>query len=77
MDEREKMLLELMYDDIEAILSTKQFELYNMSKYLKPKQIAQKINVDKGTVRVSLYRIRKKIGRHIELRKRQRELRGL
>lgn len=77
MDEREKMLLELMYDDIEAILSTKQFELYNMSKYLKPKQIAQKINVDKGTVRVSLYRIRKKIDRHIELRKRQRELRGL
>lgn len=43
--EEKEIVLELMYDMIERILTPREFEIYIMSKRMKPRHIADKLGV--------------------------------
>lgn len=76
MDER-KLVLELMYDMIERILTPREFKVYIMSKRMKPRHIAVELGIKSQSVRVDIVRIKKKISSHEKWLKDKVKLRGL
>lgn len=76
MKERE-IVLELMYDMIEKILSPREFEVYILSKRMRPRHIADKFGVKSITVRKQLLKAKKKIEHHKEWLEEKARLRGL
>ncbi|WP_418966059.1 sigma factor-like helix-turn-helix DNA-binding protein [Cetobacterium sp.] len=75
--EKEQVLLELMYDMIEKILSPREFEVYTLSKRMKPRDIADRFGVKSVTVRKQLLKAKKKIELHKEWLEEKARLRGL
>lgn len=76
MEERE-LVLELMHDMVERILSPREFEVYILSKRMKPRHIAEKLGTKSITVRVQLQNIKKKLKKHEEWLKEKTELRKI
>ncbi|MGL5580534.1 MAG: hypothetical protein ACRDCE_06165 [Cetobacterium sp.] len=76
MEERE-LVLELMHDMIEKILSPREFEIYTMSKRMRPRHIADKLGLKSSGIRRRLVKIKCKIKKHEEWLKEKVELRGL
>lgn len=76
MDERE-LVLELMYDMIERILTPREFEIYIMSKRMKPRHIADKLGLKSSGIRTRLVKIDNKIKNHKKWLIEKVELRGL
>lgn len=76
MDERE-LVLELMYDMIERILTPRELEIYIMSKRMKPRHIADKLGLKSSGIRRRLVKIKHKIKNHEEWLMEKVELRGL
>ena len=75
--EREEVLLELMHDMIEIILTPREFKVYIMSKRMKPRHIAVELGIKSQSVRVDIVRIKKKISSHEKWLKDKVKLRGL
>lgn len=75
--EEKELVLELMYDMVERILSPRELEVYILSKRMKPRYIAAKLGTKPITVRVQLVNIRKKVKKHKEWLEWKSELRGL
>jgi RNA polymerase sigma factor (sigma-70 family) len=76
--EREKILLELMYDWIEKILTERENEIWTLYRSsLKPRDIAEKLNVSTEYIRVRLFKIKKKIKKHEKWLEEVKKLRGL
>ena len=75
--EERELILELMYDMIEKILSPREFEVYILSKRMKPRHIANKFGVKSVTVRKQLLKAKKKIELHKEWLEEKARLRGL
>ncbi|MGL4450640.1 MAG: hypothetical protein ACRCTZ_05570 [Sarcina sp.] len=76
MEERE-LVLELMYDMVEKILSPREFEVYVLSKRMKPRHIAEKLGLKSQTVRNQINNIKNKIKNHKEWLKEKMDVRGL
>lgn len=76
MEERE-LVLELMYDMIERILTPREFEIYIMSKRMKPRHIADKLGLKSSGIRTRLVKIDNKIKNHKKWLIEKVELRGL
>lgn len=76
MEERE-LVLELMYDMIEKILSPREFEVYILSKRMRPRHIAYRLGTKPITVRKQLLKAKKKIELHKEWLEEKAKLRGL
>ncbi|MBC2855468.1 hypothetical protein H3N56_03030 [Cetobacterium sp. 2A] len=74
--ERE-LVLELMYDMIERILTPREFEIYIMSKRMKPRHIADKLGLKGSGVRRRLVKIKYKIKNHEKWLREKIDLRGL
>ena len=75
--EKEQILLELMHDMIERILTPREFKIYVMSKRMKPRHIAIELGIKSQSVRVDIVRIKKKINNHEKWLKDKVKLRGL
>ena len=75
--EERELVLELMYDMIEKILSPREFEVYTLSKRMKPRDIADRFGVKSVTVRKQLLKAKKKIELHKEWLEEKARLRGL
>lgn len=75
--EERELVLELMHDMVEKILSPREFEVYVLSKRMKPRHIAEKLGTKSITVRVQLQNIKKKLKKHEEWLKEKIELRGI
>ncbi|MGL5581690.1 MAG: hypothetical protein ACRDCE_12140 [Cetobacterium sp.] len=43
--EERELVLELMHDMVEKILSSREFEMYILSKRIKPRHIAEKLGL--------------------------------
>ena len=76
MEDRE-LVLELMHDMIERILTPREFKVYIMSKRMKPRHIAVELGIKSQSVRVDIVRIKKKISNHEKWLKNKVKLRGL
>lgn len=76
MEDRE-LVLELMHDMIERILTPREFEIYIMSKRMKPRHIADKLGLKSSGIRRRLVKIKHKIKNHEEWLTEKVELRGL
>ena len=76
MEDRE-LVLELMHDMIERILTPREFKVYIMSKRMKPRHIAVELGIKSQSVRVDIVRIKKKISSHEKWLKDKVKLRGL
>lgn len=76
MEERE-LVLELMHDMIERILTPREFKVYIMSKRMKPRHIAVELGIKSQSVRVDIVRIKKKISSHEKWLKDKVKLREL
>lgn len=76
MEERE-LVLELMHDMIERILTPREFEIYIMSKRMKPRHIADKLGLKSSGIRRRLVKIKHKIKNHEEWLIEKVELREL
>ncbi|MGL5210608.1 LuxR C-terminal-related transcriptional regulator [Cetobacterium sp.] len=72
-----KLVIELMYDMIELILSPREFEIYLLSKNKKPRHIAKELGLKNQTVRIYLVKIRKKINIHNKWVEEKIQSRGL
>lgn len=78
MSESEKILLELMYDFIEKILTDREMEIFSMYKAnTKPRHIAETLNISSKTVRNRVCEIKKKIKKHEEWLEEKSKLRGI
>ncbi|WP_297636819.1 hypothetical protein [uncultured Clostridium sp.] len=75
--EEKELVLELMYDMIERILTPREFEIYIMSKRMKPRHIADKLGLKSSGIRRRLVKIKHKIKNHEEWLIEKVELRGL
>lgn len=75
--EERELVLELMYDMIERILTPREFKVYIMSKRMKPRHIARELGIKSQSVRVDIVRIKKKISSHEKWLKDKVKLRGL
>lgn len=75
--EEKELVLELMYDMIEKILSPREFEVYILSKRMRPRHIADKLGSKSKTVRNQIYTIKNKIKKHEKWLKEKVDLRGL
>lgn len=76
MNEQE-LVLELMYDMVEKILTPREFKVYVMSKRMKPRHIAVELGIKSQSVRVDIVRIKKKISNHEKWLESRVKLRGL
>lgn len=76
MEERE-LVLELMHDMIERILTPREFEIYIMSKRMKPRHIADKLGLKSSGIRTRLVKIDNKIKNHKKWLIEKVELRGI
>lgn len=61
---KEKILLELMYDFIEKILTPREYQIFTMYKNMKPRHIADKLGITSKTVRNIIYNLKQKIKQH-------------
>ncbi|MGL4863466.1 MAG: hypothetical protein ACRC3I_08315 [Cetobacterium sp.] len=75
--EEKELVLELMYDMIERILTPREFEIYIMSKRMKPRHIADKLGLKSSGIRTRLVKIDNKIKNHKKWLIEKVELRGL
>lgn len=75
--EEKEIVLELMYDMIERILTPREFEIYIMSKRMKPRHIADKLGLKSSGIRTRLVKIDNKIKNHKKWLIEKVELRGL
>ncbi|MGL4865941.1 MAG: hypothetical protein ACRC4T_22855 [Cetobacterium sp.] len=73
----QELVLELMYDMIEKILTPREFEIYIMSKRMKPRHIADKLGLKSSGIRRRLVKIKYKIKGHEEWLESRVKLRGL
>ncbi|MGL4569328.1 MAG: LuxR C-terminal-related transcriptional regulator [Fusobacteriaceae bacterium] len=62
--DKQKILLELMYDFIEKILTPREYEIFLLSKNMRPRHIAKKLGIKARTVTNIKVNIRKKIEKH-------------
>ena len=76
MEDRE-LVLELMHDMIERILTPREFKVYIMSKRMKPRHIADKLGLKSSGIRTRLVKIDNKIKNHKKWLIEKVELRGL
>lgn len=76
MEER-KIVLELMHDMIEKTLTPREYEIYILSKRMKPRHIADKLGLKSSGIRTRLVKIDNKIKKHKKWLKEKVELRGL
>ncbi|MGL4402438.1 MAG: hypothetical protein ACRCTS_01675 [Fusobacteriaceae bacterium] len=76
MEER-KILLELMYDFIEKILTLREYEIFLLSKTMRPRHIAKKLGIKSRTVINTKVNIRKKIEKHETWLHEKKLLRGV
>ncbi|WP_281700109.1 LuxR C-terminal-related transcriptional regulator [Cetobacterium somerae] len=72
-----ELVLELMHDMVEKILSPREFEVYILSKRMKPRHIAEKLGLKSQTVRNQINNIKNKIKNHEEWLKEKMDVRGL
>lgn len=75
--EERELVLELMHDMVEKILSPREFEVYILSKRMKPRYIAEKLGLKSQTVRNQINNIKNKIKNHEEWLKEKMDVRGL
>lgn len=75
--EERELILELMHDMVEKILSPREFEVYVLSKRMKPRHIAEKLGLKSQTVRNQINNIKNKIKDHEEWLKEKMDVRGL
>lgn len=75
--EERELVLELMHDMIERILTPRELKIYIMSKRMKPRYIAIELGIKSQSVRVDIARIKKKINNHEKWLKDKVKLRGL
>lgn len=76
MEER-KIVLELMHDMIEKTLTPREYEIYILSKRMKPRHIADKLGLKSSGIRTRLVKIDNKIKNHKKWLIEKVELRGL
>lgn len=62
--EKRELVFELMHDMVEKILSPREFEVYILSKRMKPRHIAEKLGLKSQTVRNQINNIKNKIKNH-------------
>lgn len=75
--EERELVLELMHDMVEKILSPREFEVYVLSKRMKPRHIAERLGLKSQTVRNQINNIKNKIKNHEEWLKEKMNVRGL
>lgn len=75
--EDKKIILELLYDMIEQILSPREYQIYTLSKRMKPRHIADKLGLKSSGIRTRLVKINNKINNHKKWLIEKVELRGL
>lgn len=76
--EQEKVVLELLHDMIELILTPREYEVYTLyASSMKPRYIARRLGTKPKTVRNQVYDIKQKIKNHENWLKKKVETRGL
>lgn len=75
--EERELVLELMHDMVEKILSPREVEVYVLSKRMKPRHIVEKLGLKSQTVRNQINNIKNKIKDHEKWLKEKMDVRRL